>query len=88
MQCIRGMIVRSKAGHDKGSFFVVLKVENDIAYIIDGKSRTHDKPKRKKLIHLAVTSTVLSEQTIEAESEIRRLLAEFNSKVRSFKEVI
>ncbi|MGN1458138.1 MAG: KOW domain-containing RNA-binding protein [Acutalibacteraceae bacterium] len=84
MQFVKGMVVRSKAGHDKGSFFVVLKVENDIAYIIDGKSRTATKPKKKKLIHLSPTYTVLDEQSMETDSEILKTLSTFNSKVQSF----
>lgn len=84
MQFVKGMVVRSKAGHDKGSFFVVLKVENDIACIIDGKSRNSTKPKKKKLIHLSPTSTVLDEQSMETDSEILKTLSTFNRKVQSF----
>ncbi|MDD6489663.1 MAG: KOW domain-containing RNA-binding protein [Clostridia bacterium] len=84
MQFVKGMVVRSKAGHDKGSFFVVLKVENDIAYIIDGKNRNTQKPKKKKLMHLSPTSTVLDEQSMGTDSEILKTLSTFNSKVQSF----
>lgn len=79
----RGTIVRSKAGHDKGSFFSVLSVTEDMALITDGKSRTIDKPKRKKLKHLAFTNTVLSEQTMNDDHKIRQELETFNSKVRA-----
>ena len=79
----KGTVVRSKAGHDKGSFFVVLKVENDIACLSDGKSRTAEKPKKKKLIHLAPTKTVLDERSMETDIEIRKILAGFNDKVRN-----
>lgn len=84
MQFVKGMVVRSKAGHDKGSFFVAVKTENDFAYIIDGKSRTLENPKKKKQKHLSPTSTVLCEQSMETDSEIQKVLAEFNGKVRYF----
>jgi len=83
MQFAEGMIVRSKAGHDKGSFFVVLRTENDVAYIIDGKSRTVRNPKKKKLIHLSPTKTVVDQRLMEADIEIRRILTEFNCKLRN-----
>lgn len=82
MQFVKGMVVRSKAGHDKGSFFVVVRVEDDFAYVADGKSRTPLNPKKKKQIHLSVTKTVLDEQSMETDSEIRNILAEYNRKVR------
>lgn len=81
MQLVKGMVVRSKAGHDKGSFFVVQRVEGKFAYLIDGSSRTALRPKKKNPLHLAVTSTVLSGQSLESDSEIRSVLAEFNRRL-------
>lgn len=81
MQLVKGMVVRSKAGHDKGEFFVVQRIENDFAYLVNGKSKTSLNPKKKNPIHLAVTSTVLSEQSLNTDSEIRKVLAVFNSRL-------
>ena len=55
MEMQPGMTVQAKAGRDKGRFFLVIRVENGFAYIADGKTRTIEKPKKKKLIHLAAT---------------------------------
>lgn len=79
----RGTVVRSKAGHDKGSFFAVVAVENDMALVADGTKRTAAKPKCKKLLHLAFTNTVLNEQTMNDDSQIRQALKPFNQKVRA-----
>ena len=79
----RGTVVRSKAGHDKGSFYAVIKVENDSALLTDGDKRSISSPKRKKLLHLAYTRTVLGEQIMNDDSKIRQELLSFNSKVRS-----
>jgi Ribosomal protein L14E/L6E/L27E len=50
---IRGDVVRSLAGHDKDSLFVVLDTLDDqYVLIADGKSRTVEKPKKKKKKHL------------------------------------
>ena len=34
-----GMVVKSMAGHDSGSYYAVMRVENGFAYIADGKLR-------------------------------------------------
>lgn len=76
----RGTVVASKAGHDKGSFFAVVRTENDIAFIADGRTRPLERPKRKKMIHLAFTRTVLSEQTMNDDSKLSEALVAFNKK--------
>lgn len=64
-----GRLVRSNAGHDKGTYLVIVGVrDEDHVLVADGKLRTVGKPKLKKLRHLTVT---------ERESgEIRRKLEE------------
>ena len=47
-----GMPVRSRAGHDKGCWYLVLKVAGGNAWLIDGHTRTPEKPKKKNLKHL------------------------------------
>lgn len=47
-----GDIVYSIAGRDSGCYFAVMAVENNFAFICDGKSRKTDRPKRKKVKHL------------------------------------
>ena len=45
-----GNIVLSKAGRDKGNYFVVLKtVDENFVYIADGDLRKVDNPKLKKM---------------------------------------
>ena len=44
-----GSIVYSKAGRDKGNYFVVMSVDGEYVNICDGKGRKIDKPKRKKI---------------------------------------
>lgn len=64
--CI-GKIVCSKAGRDKGKFFIILSVLDDkYVYICDGDLRTVERPKKKKVKHLNFTNSVAE--------EIRKLL--------------
>ena len=81
MQFVKGMVVRSKSGHDKGKFFVVVKMENGFAYIADGMERKALAPKKKNPLHLAGTSTVLNEQSLLTDSKICEIIAEFNGRL-------
>ena len=47
-----GSIVISKAGHDKGEYFVILKLESEYVYLMDGIGRTLEKPKKKNIKHV------------------------------------
>ena len=47
-----GMLVRSKAGHDKGHVYVIFKADGAYVYLVDGVIRTLEKPKKKKKKHV------------------------------------
>ena len=80
MKIIRGTVVRSISGHDSGKWFIILSTDGHFALIADGKSRTINNPKRKNLIHLAPTVTVLSEMEMNSDESIRAVLKRFGSK--------
>lgn len=54
-----GRIVRSKSGHDKGKFYVVLQAAGEWVMLCDGKRRTTDRPKRKNVKHVSITNTFM-----------------------------
>lgn len=70
-----GQIVKAKAGRDKDCFFVIIELDNGFAMIADGKTRKVERPKRKKLIHLAPTNTVV--QGFATNREVKHSLAAF-----------
>ncbi len=47
-----GMLARSKAGHDKGHVYVIIKEEEAYVYLADGSIRTIERPKKKKKKHV------------------------------------
>ncbi len=57
MVCHPGQLVLSKAGRDKGKKFIITAVDKDrgYAYIVNGKLRRVENPKKKKMKHLEVT---------------------------------
>ncbi|ONI48273.1 MAG: hypothetical protein ATN31_02825 [Candidatus Epulonipiscioides saccharophilum] len=52
-----GQLVYSKAGRDKTKPLVIIEIEDEYAFVADGKYRKIDAPKRKKLKHLQFTNT-------------------------------
>jgi len=42
-----GMFAISKAGHDKGSLYLIKETEGEYVYLIDGAGRPLAKPKKK-----------------------------------------
>jgi len=87
MEFVKGLVVRSKAGHDKGSFYLVLGLETDMAVVCDGRPpalfysrRALANPKRKKLIHLSPTKTVIPNHLMKTNREIYEHLQPFRCK--------
>ena len=75
-------VVVSTAGRDQGQLYYVISTDNMFLMLVNGKDRTLDKPKRKKLRHV---QKVLRSETRVADklrngdkvlnSELRRDLA-------------
>ena len=51
-----GNIVISTMGRDKGLYFIVVGIEENYVYLVDGSVRKVDKPKKKKIKHIELTS--------------------------------
>lgn len=49
-----GMMAKSLAGHDKGKVYLVSGADETYVYLVDGKCRTMDCPKRKKKKHVQI----------------------------------
>lgn len=77
MKVLQGSVVKSIAGHDKNFHYVVLKTEENYVYIADGKERKLEKPKRKNIKHISMTSSVLNLTEI-TNKKLRKLLVDFN----------
>ena len=83
-------VVVSTAGRDAGSLFYVIDADEQFLFLVNGKDRTLEKPKRKKRKH---ASKVLRSETRVAEklrqgdkvlnSELRRDLAYFGREMQS-----
>lgn len=68
MDILVGSAVYSRAGRDKGSIYLVCKIENGYCFLTDGDKRKLDNPKKKKEKHLNRTnfvSDVFKAETVE-----------------------
>ncbi len=60
MKIVEGTVVRAKAGRDENRLFAVTQItDNGYVFISDGDTRKLDKPKKKNIKHLSVTSAVI-----------------------------
>ncbi|GEM_PF-189443 len=80
---VLGRLVRSKAGHDREALLVIVGISDENHVLTaDGKLRRIEKPKKKKLRHIAVTEffseelneKLLSESPVQ-DAELRRFIA-------------
>lgn len=56
-----GQKVRSKAGHDKGTDYAVIRIEGNYVYVADGATRRLENLKKKKLKHVQGSYNVSEE---------------------------
>ena len=77
MNITKGMVVKSGAGHDKGSVYLVMESESNFAVLVNGKNKKLSNPKRKKIKHLEyVTCPDVDGMDNLSDKRIRRLLRE------------
>ena len=74
----RGNVVRSMAGHDKDSFYMIVDIQDGFVLLADGRRRKLLKPKRKSLKHIAKTNTILCINEVISDKRLRYLLRPFN----------
>lgn len=81
-----GQVVYSKQGRDKGSPFVVVKIQSDKVFLTDGNLRKIHKPKKKNLKHIHKTKHIhkglqqaLLQNTYIKDSDVRSALKMFVS---------
>lgn len=80
MEIIEDTVVLSAAGHDKDGVFAVIGfADGDHAFIADGKLRTLEKPKKKKLKHLKPIGILERKNPPQTNRQLRRALKAFGA---------
>lgn len=88
-----GQFVFSKAGHDKGTLYVIIAEEGDFVYLTDGRLKSPEQPKKKRRKHIQPVNSIAGEalgkrmeagETIRPE-EIRYAIKQFAANEVSIK---
>lgn len=82
-----GQIVKSKAGRDKNRVFIITQIlDEQYVLVCDGDLRKLSSPKKKKVKHLVIYNTVLTEFAEKLQSNenlndayVRRLLEPYSA---------
>ena len=86
--CKVGNLVRSKAGHDKEEIFIIINKEEEYVYLVDGKSRILDKPKKKKIKHIQVINQIDEELQRKLETNLILRDEDIKRAIKSYKQKI
>lgn len=73
----KGMLARSKAGHDAGKVYVIMDVDDAYVYLADGRIRTSERPKKKKIKHIQLIEREYNVSSAD-DAQIRRIIKEYN----------
>lgn len=78
-----GGIVKTLAGHDKDQLFVIIDKQGEYVYLVDGRVRTLQKPKKKKEKHIQFVDQLdssyvksIMEQSI-LDAHIKKILKQY-----------
>lgn len=86
-----GTIVQSRAGHDKGRNYVVMDCSGKNVWLVDGRYRSVDRPKKKNIRHVMLIQLSghvdeMMAQCTELMNELSRMgdTGQKNSAVRNY----
>ncbi len=86
--CKIGEFAKSKAGHDKEEIFIIINKEEEYVYLVDGKSRILDKPKKKKIKHIQVINHIDEELQRKLETNLILRDEDIKRAIKSYKQKI
>lgn len=83
-----GMFATSKAGHDKGKLYIILKEDEEYVYLADGRLKPVDSPKKKKKKHIQIIKKtdetiafMIEENKPISNEQVKRALTEYERKL-------
>lgn len=90
MEYTIGQVVFAKCGRDKGKAFIISEISDEYLYLVDGRLRTLEHPKKKKHKHVQKTNYVKLEIKEKLENgnyildaEIFKALKEYNCNLQA-----
>ena len=75
-----GLLAYSLAGHDKGKIYFIIKEEGDYFWLVDGRLRPLENPKKKNKKHVQIIkrniSGILENDTLQSDIELKSVTNE------------
>ncbi len=81
-----GEFAKSKAGHDKGEIFIIVGAEGEYVFLADGKARTVEKPKKKKIKHIQTINCTDDEILKKIDSNIKIINEDVKRAIKCYKQ--
>jgi ribosomal protein L14E/L6E/L27E len=82
---MRGKLATATSGHDKGTVYVVMKEEETVVYLSDGRLKPVEHPKRKNRKHIQIikelppqVAELLAQDKEFSNEEIKRAIKLYN----------
>ena len=77
----KGMLAKSKAGHDKGKIYIIYELDETYVYLVDGIIRKIENPKCKKRKHVQI---ICEQHDVSGMDDvgIKRILKLFDKELR------
>ena len=72
---LRGQVVKSLAGRDKGYLLTVISADEAYVFVCDGKERPLNNPKRKNPRHIESVGMCISDNQMASDRALRKALA-------------
>ena len=77
----RGKVVVSLVGRDKGKLLAVMREENGLVILCDGKERPIDRPKSKNIRHVEATQASLTQAELSTNRALRKALGRLSAEI-------
>lgn len=74
---IIGCFAFSLAGHDKGSLYIVTGFSEGYVYLSDGRLKSKDSPKKKKLKHIQLVKNHKTNTNYLTDNDIKKAIKIF-----------
>ena len=63
---MKGRLAFSRAGHDKGKLYLIVRQEGERVWLADGRTRSVQDPKKKNRKHIQPAGQEFSEEEVAA----------------------
>ena len=74
-----GSVVKSTFGRDKDRYFVVVDMDEDFVFLVDGKVRKLLSPKKKRKKHIIETEQTVLISDLKIDKQYRTVLSGLNN---------